>query len=237
MSTLSWLRPAIASRSAVVLFATALCVSAQQREVDAAKSVMTVHVSKSGILSALGHDHEISAPIGSGTVNTATRMVELRVRAAALRVRDPNSSDKDREEIQTTMLGPEVLDAERYPEISFRSTSAEKSAGKWTIQGELTLHGQSHPITVQVTEKDGRFGGSALLRQSDFGIKPIRIAGGTVRVKDEVRIDFDIQWSASTAVPGGGGGAGPQPLRLQAPMRATNEPSTRSESGVPLSRW
>ena len=35
--------------------------------------------------------------------------------------------------------------------------------------------------------------GSARLRQTEFGIKPPKIAGGTVRVKDEIRLDFDIQ--------------------------------------------
>jgi hypothetical protein len=30
------------------------------------------------------------------------------------------------------------------------------------------------------------------LKQSAFGIEPIRIAGGTVKVKDEVKVEFDI---------------------------------------------
>jgi polyisoprenoid-binding protein YceI len=159
---------------------------------------MTVRVSKGGMLSAFGHDHEISAPIGSGTVDSAARRVELHVQASALRVADPNASEKDREEVQKNMVGPEVLDAARYPEISFRSESAEKSGAGWTVAGKLTLHGQTRPITLQVTEKDGHFVGSASLRQTDYGIKPIKVAGGAVRVKDEVRIDFDIRLSGNS---------------------------------------
>jgi hypothetical protein len=34
--------------------------------------------------------------------------------------------------------------------------------------------------------------GRMTLRQSDFGIKPITAAGGTVRVKNELEIDFHI---------------------------------------------
>jgi len=30
------------------------------------------------------------------------------------------------------------------------------------------------------------------LKQTDFGIKPVTIAGGTVKVKDELTIEFDI---------------------------------------------
>src|SRR5450631_4315550 len=83
----------------------------QPLAIDSAKSAMTVHVYKAGVLSAFGHDHEVSAPIARGTVDVKERKVELHVEAGALRVRDPKVSDKDRDEIQTTMLGVDVLDA------------------------------------------------------------------------------------------------------------------------------
>jgi hypothetical protein len=44
-----------------------------------------------------------------------------------------------------------------------------------------------------VVSLEGRhYRGSASFKQSNFGINPIRIAGGTVKVKDEVKIEFDI---------------------------------------------
>jgi polyisoprenoid-binding protein YceI len=168
--------------------------TAQSRSIDTEKSVMTVRVYKSGVLSAFGHDHEIAAPIAAGTVDAAARHVELRTKAAALRVRDPKGSEKDHAEIQKTMLGPEVLDSERYPEIVFRSTSAESAGeGAWQVRGELTLHGTTKPVVVEVKDNGGHYVGTARLKQSDFGMEPVKIAGGTVKVKDEVRIEFDIQ--------------------------------------------
>ena len=90
------------------------------------------------------------------------------------------------------MLGPEVLDSERHQEIVFKSVAAEPSGqGTWTLRGNLTLHGQTRPVTVHVTLKDGRYTGEALVKQTDFGIKPPGKAG--VRAKDEVRIEFDVQ--------------------------------------------
>jgi len=166
----------------------------QSKPIDAAHSTMMVHVFKAGVLSALGHDHEITAPVAEGSVDAAARKVELRLNAAALRVVDAKASDKDRGEIQSTMLGSEVLDAQNFKEIRFLSTSAgQLAAGAWTVTGDLTLHGQTRPITVQVREKDGRYTGSGKLKITEFGIKPVKAAGGTVRVKDEVQIDFDIQ--------------------------------------------
>jgi hypothetical protein len=44
-----------------------------------------------------------------------------------------------------------------------------------------------------VAEKAGHYVGSALIKLTEFGIKPVKVAGGTVKVKDEVRIEFDIQ--------------------------------------------
>jgi polyisoprenoid-binding protein YceI len=168
--------------------------SAQQHAIDTAKSVMTVRVYKSGALSMFGHNHEISAPVGSGSVDTTGRHVELLVDAGKMRVRDPEGSEKDRAEIQKSMLGPEVLDTEHYKEIVFRSTSAEAAgAGGWNVHGTLALHGQTKPVTVKVTEKDGHYSGQAMLKLTDFGIQPIKVAGGAVKVKDEIRIEFDIQ--------------------------------------------
>jgi polyisoprenoid-binding protein YceI len=178
------------------LAAVIACAAAwgQSKQIDAAHSTITVHVFKSGMLSALGHDHEIAAPVAEGSVDAVARKVELRVNASALRVADAKASDKDRVEIQATMVGPEVLDAQNFKEIRFRSTSAEQSApGAWTVAGDLTLHGQTRPVTVQVREKDGGYTGSCKIKITEFDIRPVKAAGGTVRVKDEVQIDFDIQ--------------------------------------------
>jgi polyisoprenoid-binding protein YceI len=167
---------------------------AQQRAIDTGRSVMTVRVYKAGLLSALGHDHEIAAAIAGGSVDATTRQVEVHAHVAALQVRDPKISDKDSAEIQSTMLGPEVLDSGRFPEIVFRSTAAAPAGpGSWRVQGNLTLHGETHLVDVEVRETGGHYVGTARFKQSEFDIKPVKVAGGSIRVKDEVRIEFDIQ--------------------------------------------
>jgi hypothetical protein len=54
------------------------------------------------------------------------------------------------------------------------------------------LHGQERLIAVEVTLEGDRYRGSARLKQTDFGITPVTVAGGTVKVKDEVKIEFEI---------------------------------------------
>jgi polyisoprenoid-binding protein YceI len=170
-----------------------LGVSAQQHNIDTEKSTLTIHVGKTGAFSGLGHEHEVRAPIHGGTADTGAHpAVELRVDARALSVIDKDSSEKDRAEVQKAMLGPDVLDSEHYQEIVFKSTGAEPAGqGQWTLRGNLTLHGQTRPVTVHVTLKDGRYTGDAIVKQTDFGITPPGKAG--VRAKDEVRIEFDVQ--------------------------------------------
>jgi polyisoprenoid-binding protein YceI len=178
---------------AAVNLVCVLSVSAQQRNINVQKSTLTIHVGKTGVFSGLGHEHEVRAPIHSGTAVTDSHpAVEIHVNARELRVIDKDESEKDRKDVQATMLGPEVLDSEHHPEIVFKSTGAESAGqGEWTLRGNLTLRGQTRPVTVQVTLKDGRYTGETTVKQTDFGIKPPGKAG--VRAKDEVRIDFNVQ--------------------------------------------
>jgi polyisoprenoid-binding protein YceI len=168
--------------------------SAQQHAIDSGKSVMTVRVYKAGVFSALGHEHEIAAPITGGVVDSAAHHVELHIKAGSLRVHDPNASERDRDEIQKTMLGSDVLDVEHYTEIVFRSTGLEPTGSySWKVRGDLTLHGQTRPVTVEVRESSGHYVGSSRFKQTEFGMKPVKVAGGAIKVKDEVRVEFDIQ--------------------------------------------
>lgn len=163
------------------------------KEIDNQKSTMTVRAFKSGLFSAFGHDHEISAPVKQGSVNETDRSVELVVDARLMRVTDKDVSEKDRAEIQETMLGPKVLDTAQFPEIRFHSTSVDRAGeGRWTVRGELTLHGKTRPVKVDVNGQSGRYRGTAELKQRDFGIEPVSGGGGTVKVKDEVRVEFEI---------------------------------------------
>ena len=167
--------------------------SAVSRTIDTEKSFMTVRVFKAGLFSGFAHDHEISAPIQEGSFAEANPSVQLKVDARKLRVVDKDASDKDRAEIQQTMLGPKVLDSEKFPEIRFRSIKVEHIADrKWLVDGELTVHGQTRPVSVDINEQSGHYRGTAELKQKDFGITPISLGGVTIKVKNELRVEFDI---------------------------------------------
>lgn len=184
---------AVLASGVVSLAPAAQNSAASMQAIDVQKSSITIRVYKTGLFSAFAHNHEIHAPIQDGTLDEGKRTVAFAVDAKQLRVLDPDASASERIQVQANMQGPQVLDVARFPDIKFSSTSIEPSgAGKWTVRGNLTLHGRTRPVTIGVQGEKGHYTGSAALKQTDFGITPISIAGGSVKVKDEVRVEFEI---------------------------------------------
>ena len=185
------------TRVAVIVVASALTgagVEAETRPIDVARSTLTISVYKSGLFSAFADNHVIRAPISNGHVTDDRKLgAEVAVHAADLMVLDPSLPVEKRAEIAVRMHGKEVLDTAKYPEIVFASTALiADGADRWQMTGVLTLHGVSRSVTGSVVLQNGHYQGTLSIRQRDFGIQPISIAGGTVKVKDEIRIDFDI---------------------------------------------
>ena len=179
---------------ALWMCAAPTAVRAETRPIDVERSTLTVFVYKSGLFSALADDHVIQAPLAGGTISTDAPLgIEVSVRSGTLKVLDPRLSSEKRAEVQARMLGPEVLDSTAHPTIEFSSTSIEPGGpDRWTVTGRLTIHGVTRSLTFPVTQKDGRYRGTAVLRQRDFGIEPISIVGGTVKVRDELKVEFDV---------------------------------------------
>lgn len=181
----------------LLLFAAAL-TPAHAADLDLAASKITVHVDKSGLFSAFAHNHVISAPLASGHLDVQARTIELKFHSQEMKVLDPDASDSDRANIETTMKSSQVLDTAHFPEITFVSTSVEVPAAEsaapthYTVHGNLTLHGVTRPIDMNVSFSAGHYTGKVTLKQTDFSITPVKIAGGAVRVKDPIEIVFEI---------------------------------------------
>lgn len=186
--------PTLAFIAALAIAGTVAKAETQGRAIDVAHSMMTVSVYKQGIFAFAADNHEVDVPIAEGSFDAASSSVRVLIHAADLRVLDPKMAPDKRAEVQANMVGPRVLDAAAYPTIEFRSTAISVGDGSdWTVRGDLTLHGQTHAISVSVTKLDGtHYRGTAVVRQSDFGIEPIKIAGGVVKVKDDVDVAFEI---------------------------------------------
>ncbi len=58
--------------------------------------------------------------------------------------------------------------------------------------GTLDLHGASKEIVLEVTGGPEHYHGATKLKQTDFGIKPISMGGGSIKVKDELELEFEV---------------------------------------------
>jgi len=131
----------------------------------------------------------VSAPIAEGAIDDSEAShVWLRIEAAKLTV----LPEKDQEAIQRTMQSS-VLETEKFPEISFESASIRKICdGNWLVTGNLKLHGETRSITLDVHRNADAYVGECRIRQTQFGIHPVSAAGGAVKVRDELKVDFII---------------------------------------------
>jgi polyisoprenoid-binding protein YceI len=171
--------------------------------IDSARSRFTVQAFAAGLLSALAHSPTFAVRDYRGEVrlgDTAQSLeVDLTVNPASLDLQDRVSA-ADRREIERRMWD-EVLETSVHREISYRGRAARAATigqGRYqiAITGELTLHGVTASQQVDaelVVFGDGiRLGGGCPLRMPDYRIKPVTAVGGTIKLKDEMRISFDV---------------------------------------------
>jgi len=185
---------------AVILFGLVSTASAQEHPIDTANSTLHVRVFKSGLFSGFADNHDVEAHIVEGTIDETASRVRFVVDALHMKVLDPQLSSDKRRQVQERMLGPEVLDSQRFSQIIFESTDTKPAAGdQLVVSGRLSLRGVTHPVSANVRKQNGHYIGTCTLKQRDFGIQPISIAGGTVKVKDELKIEFDIRANTATA--------------------------------------
>ena len=180
--------------------------------VDAANSQVLIQVGKAGLFGFAGHAHEVAATDVHGRVtfdpaDMQHASVSLEFATAALRVTGKGEPPADVVEVQKVMQGEQVLDARRFPTIVYSSrrvtvTAQTPGAADVVIEGDMTLHATTRPMTIRasmILDAEGRLTarGSFSLKQSDFGMVPVTAAGGTVRVKDELDIQFVLRATPS----------------------------------------
>ncbi len=172
--------------------------------VDARRSRFTVQAFATGILSAMGHNPTIGIRTFSGEVDfdpdgLDASGLRLTIQAASLSVQDDISA-KDRNEIERMMKG-DVLEVAKYPEIRYEASTSSVSKlsdamFSAALSGTLDFHGvtRNQPVAVRITMMGEmlRASGDFTLKQSDYQIKPVSVAGGALKLKDEVKFSFEM---------------------------------------------
>ena len=152
----------------------------------------------------MGHNPTIGIRDFSGEMKFNPDKLEagsfhLVIQSASLSVQD-DISDKDLREIERLMK-QEVLETAKFPEIVYDapSISVTKMADALysaALNGKLTLHGvtRNQPMSVRVALFGTmlRASGDFTLDQTDYNIKLVSVAGGALKLKDELKFSFEI---------------------------------------------
>jgi len=177
--------------------------------VEASRSRFIAQAFAEGLLSAFGHNPRLAIRGFEGEVvfdpdapNAAS--VWMKARADSLVVID-DISEKDRREIER-VTREELLEAARSPDVVFQSaivTAHQVAEGRYQapVAGNLSLRGVTRELAIDaialVEGDELRAQGGFTLRLTDFNIRPVSVAGGLLKLKDEVRLSFDILAHAS----------------------------------------
>ena len=156
-----------------------------------------VKTGRQGMASKVGHDLTLEASNWKATLTVdgdpSRSEVKATIEPRSLEVTAATGgakpvSDKDKKDIKKNISGLLGNDS-----ITFTSTSVEVKDSAVKAAGELSIAGQSRPVTLDLTTTpDGRLTGSMTLVQTQFGIKPFSAMMGALKVKDEVEVNLDV---------------------------------------------
>ena len=136
----------------------------------------------------------------SGTIVTAERPTDSSVTATI----DLSSIDTRNEQRDNHIRSADFFDVESHPTMTYRSTAVSGNGENWTVEGELTLHGVTRPVPLNL-ELNGftadpyggqrvGFSATAEINRRDFGIDiSLPMDGGGVVVGDKISINLEVE--------------------------------------------
>ena len=171
--------------------------SASTWEIDPAHSIASFSVRHMMVSNVRGEFGKTSGWVNLDDKDVARSTAEATIDTTTINTREPKRD--------THLKSADFFDVEKYPAMTFKSTSFKKvGPEKYKVAGDLTLHGVTKPIVLDVEAPDAvsklqgqeRRGATATttLNRKDFGLvwnKPVETGG--VLVGDEVVITLDLE--------------------------------------------
>ena len=151
-----------------------------------------------------GKFDDFSGTITGDLAKPSAASVEFTIQAASI---DTGAADRDKH-----LRSADFFDVEKFPQITFKSTSIKPSGKKnvYSVTGDLTMHGVTKRITLPVeylgTAKDpwgnekAGFTLSTTLNRKDFGVNWNKaLDNGGVLVSEDVNVTINLETAKSKA--------------------------------------
>ena len=172
---------------------------------DPGKSSFMVRAFSGGLLWFKGHDHFIAVRDFSGEIKLTSESIlpaslQMTVNTTSM-VETRDVFTEPQKQIINKELKEIVLETEKYPEMIFKSTNITGKLNpsgvfEARIEGDLTMHGVTRrtviPAEVKLVGNDLRSTGEFSLERSDFKVKATSAFHGMVRVRDKLKVTFDL---------------------------------------------
>jgi polyisoprenoid-binding protein YceI len=162
---------------------------------------LSVRTKRTGAAAMAGHNLLIHVTAWEATVELGEdTSIALEADGSSLRVQEGSGGmqalqDEDKDNIRQT-IDDEVLMGET---VTFRSTAVRASTepAGFSVTGELTLNGTTRPIAFDLAiSGDGGLSATAVVTQTDWGMKPYTGLFGALKVVDEVEVGIDASLPA-----------------------------------------
>lgn len=164
---------------------------------DVTHSVVEFSVKHMMIATVRGRFTEFDITLNGDPENLTGASVEATIKTASV---DTHQADRD-----THLRSADFFDAEKYPDMTFKSTKIEHVGGnEYNVTGDLTIRDQTRPVTLKVeyggSGKDpwggtrAAFSATGSVNRLDFGLKwNVPLEGGGILVSNDVKLHIDVQ--------------------------------------------
>jgi polyisoprenoid-binding protein YceI len=154
--------------------------------IDAAHSGVTFQISHMGVSYIPGRFNEFSGNFTIDTSDPAKSSFSLTIKTESV---DTNNSKRDEH-----LRAPDFFNAKQFPTITFASTAVKAVQGGYEVTGDLTMHGETRPITFSLKGgktaefppkviRTGFTSPQIVIKRTDFGVgKPMPILGDDVYI-------------------------------------------------------
>jgi hypothetical protein len=158
-------------------------------------ATICVYTFKEGLLSKLAHDLRFT--LARFSISARGTDVSARFELSSLRVDGVMRAGKlergelsqaDREKIQETLK--DVVSSREYGDARLTAKLLTKEP-PFVLEGQLTLRAETKPVTLHLERAEDRLLGEITIVPSQWGIRPYRALGGTLKLQDRVRITID----------------------------------------------
>lgn len=184
----------IAATAVALALLASPALAADTYKIDTSHVFVGFTVDHLGFSTTYGRFNDVSGTIEFDEENPEASSVEVKI--------DPASVDTGHKERDEHVRGEDLLNTAEYPEMSFKSTSVERTGEKTgKITGDLTMHGVTKPVTLDASfTKKGTypmteekievigFDATTTLKRSDYGMDK-----WTAMIGDEIPVTISFE--------------------------------------------